>query len=50
MSEWIEDVQPPRDYADATHAEDDPNPDLTIARIALLFTIIGLGAGWLLWG
>ena len=50
MTEWIEDPHPPRDYADDdTTDATAPGVGLLI-QIAIFNTLLGLGAGWLLWG
>lgn len=48
MTEWIEDVQPPRDYAD----DDDQDAGLRVCAmtlVALISAAMGLALGYLLW-
>lgn len=47
------DTDPPLDYANDNRDSDDANSSMhlvAMVSIALLHTLVGLGAGWLLWG
>lgn len=47
------DDAPPRDYADNAHPDDAVEGSMhlaTLVSIAILHLMVGLAAGWLLWG
>lgn len=52
MTDWIEHIDPPRDYADTAWSDDTETSMRLIALIgfAVLHLMLGLGTGWLLWG